>query len=257
MMDATRGFDFSNQVAWVTGAGRGIGRALALAFAQAGAAVLVNDIDPVTAAGTVGTITASGGDAFAAPGDVSRPADVAAMAAAALARWGRIDVLINNAGIEPVASILDMTEADWDRTLDTNLKGTFLCTQAAGRIMRGQGRGAIVNIASTAGKAQPLYLRSAYAASKAGQVGFTKEAAREFAAFGVRVNAVCPGVIVTPMTEHLRQNAQQMARWLQEIPAQRLGEVEDVVGLVLFLASDAASYIVGQAIHVDGGKMMG
>ncbi len=249
--------DFSGQVAWVTGAGRGIGRAIALAFAQAGAAVLANDIDPVTAADTVTAIGAAGGNALAAPGDVSQRAAVAAMAAAALARWGRLDVLVNNAGIEPVASILEMTETDWDRTLATNLKGTFLCTQAAGRIMRAQGRGAIVNIASTAGKVQPLYLRSAYAASKAGQVGFTKEAAREFAAFGVRVNAVCPGVVVTPMTEHLRQNAQQMARWMQEIPVQRLGEVKDVVGLVLFLASDAASYIVGQAIHVDGGKMMG
>lgn len=248
--------DFSNQVVWVTGAGRGIGRALALAFAQTGAAVLVNDIDPATATDTAAEIVAAGGDALAAAGDVSQPADVEAMAAAALARWGRIDILINNAGIEPVASILEMTEADWDRTLDTNLKGTFLCTQAAGRVMRTQGHGAIINIASTAGKAQPLYLRSAYAASKAGQVGFTKEAAREFAAFGVRVNAVCPGVVVTPMTEHLRQNASQMARWLQEIPAQRLGEVDDVIGLVLFLASDAASYIIGQAIHVDGGKLM-
>lgn len=250
-------FDFSNQVVWVTGAGRGIGCAIALAFARAGAAVLVNDIDPITAADTVAAIAAAGGDGLAAPGDVSQRSDVEAMAAAAVARWGHIDVLVNNAGIEPVASILEMTEADWDRTLDVNLKGTFLCTQAAGKIMRAQGHGAIVNIASTAGKAQPLYLRSAYAASKAGQVGFTKEAAREFAAFGVRVNAVCPGVVVTPMTEHLRQNAQQMARWMQEIPAQRLGEVQDVVSLVLFLASDAASYIVGQAIHVDGGKLMG
>lgn len=249
--------DFSKQVVWVTGAGRGIGQAIAMAFAQAGAAVLVNDIDAATATATAMAITDAGGDALAVRGDVGHKADVAVMVGAALARWNRIDVLVNNAGIEPVASILDMTEADWDRTLATNLKGTFLCTQAAGQVMRAQGRGAIVNIASTAGKAQPLYLRSAYAASKAGQVGFTKEAAREFAAFGVRVNAVCPGVVVTPMTEHLRQNVQQMARWMQEIPAQRLGEVDDVVGLVLFLASDAASYIVGQAIHVDGGKMMG
>ncbi len=255
-MDVPLPISFADRVVWVTGAGRGIGRAIALAFAQAGAAVLVNDIDPATAADTAATITAAGGAALAAPGDVSCPTDVQTMAAAALARWQRIDVLVNNAGIEPVASILEMTEAAWDRTLDTNLKGTFLCTQAAGQIMRSQGRGAIVNIASTAGKAQPLYLRSAYAASKAGQVGFTKEAARELAAYGVRVNAVCPGVVVTPMTEHLRHDAQQMARWMQEIPAQRLGEVTDVVHLVLFLASDAASYIVGQAIHVDGGKMM-
>jgi 3-oxoacyl-[acyl-carrier protein] reductase len=249
-------FDFTGQVALITGAGRGIGRGLALAFAAAGAAILVNDLDPRLAQAVAAEVQASGADALAVAADVRDQAAVEGLVAAAVVRWGRIDILVNNAGVEPVASILEMSEADWDAAVDTNLKGTFLCTQAVGRVMQAQGRGAIVNIASTAGKAQPLFLRAGYAASKAGQVGFTKEAAREFAAYGVRVNAVCPGVIVTPMTEHLRHNEQQMARWLSEIPARRLGEVADVAPLVLFLASDAAAYIIGQAIHVDGGKLM-
>ena len=218
-------FDFAGQVALITGAGRGIGRGLALAFAAAGAAILVNDLDPQLAQAVAAEVQVTGGDALAVAADVRHRVAVDALVAAAVARWGRIDILVNNAGVEPVASILEMSETDWDLALDTNLKGTFLCTQAVGRVMQAQGRGAIVNIASTAGKAQPLFLRAGYAASKAGQVGFTKEAAREFAAYGVRVNAVCPGVIVTPMTEHLRHNEQQMARWLTEIPARRLGAV--------------------------------
>jgi 3-oxoacyl-[acyl-carrier protein] reductase len=122
--------------------------------------------------------------------------------------------------------------------------------------MREQKSGVILNIASIAGKSQPLYLRSAYAASKAGQVGFTKEAARELAAYGIRVNAICPGVIITPMTAHWRQDEAQMRRWLAEIPLGRLGEAEEVAALCLWLASDAASYVTGVAWHVDGGKNM-
>ncbi len=249
-------FDFRGQVCLITGAGRGIGRGLALAFAAAGAAVAVNDLDAELAQAVTIELQTGGAAALTVVADVRDRAAVETMIQTVTARWGRLDILVNNAGVEPVASILTMSEADWDLALDTNLKGTFLCTQAAGRVMQAQGCGAIINIASTAGKAQPLWLRSGYAASKAGQVGFTKEAAREFAAYGVRVNAVCPGIIVTPMSEHLRHNQEQMARWMTEIPVKRLGEIDDVTPLVMFLASDAASYIVGQAIHVDGGKMM-
>jgi 3-oxoacyl-[acyl-carrier protein] reductase len=171
-------------------------------------------------------------------------------------QWGRLDILVNNAGIEPTASILEMAESDWDNTLAVNLKGTFLCSQAAGRIMQSQGGGVIVNIASIAGHTIPITLRSAYCASKAGMVGFTKECAREFAEYGIRVNTICPGVIITPMTEKLRHNEAMMAKWMQEIPQRRLGQADEVAELVLFLCSDSASYIAGQAIHVDGGKVM-
>ncbi len=249
-------YDYSGKVVCVTGAAQGIGLAIAQAFVHAGAAVCLDDIEADRVEKAALALAAAGADVMSFAGDVADAEAVAALFAAVDRRWGRVDVLVNNAGVEPVSSILDQPLATWQRTLDVNLTGTFLCTQQAARRMQVQGGGAIVNIASIAGKSQPLYLRSAYAASKAGQVGFTKEAARELAAYGIRVNAVCPGVIVTPMTEHLRENPQQMARWLAEIPQARLGEAGEVASLCLWLASDAASYVTGMAWHVDGGKNM-
>ncbi|RUA18424.1 MAG: hypothetical protein DSY55_00190 [Clostridia bacterium] len=249
-------YDYANTVVLVTGAGQGIGFAIARDFARSGAAVYLNDIVSERASRATARLLKSGYDVFAAPADVSDREQVTAMFRAIDERHGRLDVLVNNAGVEPVSSIFEHSLEDWQRTLDANLTAAFLCTQQAGLRMRKQARGVIINIASIAGKSQPLYLRSAYAASKAGMVGFTKEAAREFAAFGIRVNAVCPGVIVTPMTEHLRDNPEQMARWQAEIPLGRLGETQEVSGLCLWLASDAASYVTGVAWHVDGGKNM-
>lgn len=247
---------FAQQVVCITGAGHGIGLAIARAFGEAGARVCVNDIVAERAYGALATLQAAGIPAMAHVGDVGNEQDVRALFAAIDQQWGRVDILINNAGIEPVHSILDHPLCDWQRTLDTNLTGTFLCTQQAALRMKAQGQGVIINIASIAGKSQPLYLRSAYAASKAGQVGFTKEAARELAAYGIRVNAVCPGVIITPMTERLRNDAAQMQRWQAEIPLRRLGTADEVAALCLWLASDAASYVTGVAWHVDGGKNM-
>ncbi len=255
MMPAPR-YDFRDRVVCVTGAGQGIGLAIAQAFAHAGAAVCLNDIDADRVEGATAELASTGAAVFPFIADVADAEAVAALFAAIDRRWGRVDVLINNAGIEPVSSILDHSLATWQRVLDVNLTGSFLCTQQAARRMQSQDGGVILNIASIAGKSQPLYLRSAYAASKAGQVGFTKEAARELAVYGIRVNAVCPGVIVTPMTAHLRDNPDQMARWRAEIPQGRLGEADEVAALCLWLASDAASYVTGMAWHVDGGKNM-
>ena len=190
----------SRPVALVTGAGRGIGRAIALAFAAQGYAVGVNDIDAASAQAVAAEIVRQGNESLALAGDVSDPPTVARLVAETVATFGGLDALVNNAGIEPRASILAMDPAEWDEVQAVNLRGVFLGTQAAGRVMRATGHGSIVNISSIAGKATPLPMRSAYAASKAGVVGFTKEAAREFAAYGVRVNAVCPGVIATEMT---------------------------------------------------------
>lgn len=240
-------------VALVTGAGRGIGKAIAQGFSDSGARVAVNDIDPQTATLTAGTLH---GEANAYVADVCDSQAVQSMVDRVMADFGRLDFLVNNAGVEPSASILEMTDEQWHDAINTNLSAAFYTSRVAGRIMKEAGQGAIINIASIAGHNIPIALRSGYVASKAGMIGFTRECAREFAAYGIRVNAVCPGVIETEMTAHLRQNEAQMAKWLADIPQKRLGIPEDVVGLVLFLCSDAARYLTGQAINVDGGKVM-
>jgi 3-oxoacyl-[acyl-carrier protein] reductase len=245
--------NLKGKVALVTGAGRGIGKAIAQGFSDAAARVAVNDIDPPTAALTAGTLH---GEAKAYIADVSNSAAVQEMIEQVMKDFGRLDILVNNAGIEPRASILDMTDDEWLSAININLSAAFYTSRAAGRIMKVAGSGVIINMASIAGHNIPIALRSSYVASKAGLIGFTRECAREFAAYGIRVNAVCPGVIETEMTAHLRQNPEQMAKWLADIPQARLGIPEDVVGLVLFLCSDASRYLTGQAINVDGGKVM-
>lgn len=249
-------FDYTDKVVLVTGAGRGIGRTIAEAFAEQGAIVAANDITPVNLDETVERITTAGGRCKGYIFDVAKKIPVQVMTKDISDDWGRIDILINNAGVEPQTSILKTDEWDWRRTIDVNLTGPFFTMQSIGRGMREQGGGVIVNIASIAGRAHGLKDRSAYIASKMGLIGLTREAAREFAAYNIRVNAVCPGVIETEMTSALRKNEVMMRKWLQEIPQGRLGRTVDVVGLVLFLCSDTSVYITGQAINVDGGKVM-
>lgn len=248
--------EFQDKVVLITGAGRGIGRAIALGFASQGAIVAANDISPMGLDLTVNQIQEAGGRAKAYVFDVAKRMPVEAMINEILDDFARLDILINNAGVEPHASILDMDEWDWHRTLDVNLGGPFFAMQQAGRKMRESGGGVIVNVASIAGRAHGLRDRAAYVASKTGLIGLTHEAAREFAAYNIRVNAVCPGVIETEMTSALRKDEAMLRRWLEDIPQGRLGTPQDVVGLVLFLCSDAAAYLTGQAINVDGGKVM-
>ncbi len=248
--------NFDGKVVLITGAGRGIGREIAAAFAARGAKVAANDITPVNLDQTVEQISATGGMIKDFVTDISKKMPVQAMVSRLLDEWGQIDILINNAGVEPHAPLLDLDAWDWQRPIDVNLSGAFFTTQTVGRVMREQGGGAIVNIASIAGRAHGLKDRSAYVASKMGLIGLTREAARELAAYNIRVNAVCPGVIETEMTAELRQNEAMVARWLEDIPQNRLGLPRDVAGLVMFLCSDEASYITGQAINVDGGKVM-
>lgn len=248
--------EFTDKVVLVTGAGRGIGRSIALAFAAQGARVAANDITPINLDETVAQIRKAGGRVEDYVADVAKKMPVQNMIEGIVEAWDRIDILINNAGVEPHAPLLDLDEWDWRRTIDVNLTGPFLTMQSVGRVMRELGGGVIVNISSIAGRAYGLKDRSAYVASKTGLIGLTREAARELAAYNIRVNAVCPGVIETEMTARLRQDEAMMDRWLQDIPQGRLGLPEDVSGLVMFLCSDAARYINGQAINVDGGKVM-
>ncbi len=247
---------FENRVVLISGAGRGIGKAIAQAFAAEGAIVAANDITPVNLDPTVAEIQASGGRAKAYVFDIAKRMPCFAMVEQVLKDYGRIDILINNAAVEPHAPLLEMDEWDWQRTLDVNLSGAFYLTQACGRAMRNQAGGCIVNIASIAGRAFGLKNRAAYVASKMGLIGLTRAAALELAPYQIRVNAVCPGVIETEMTAALRADQAMMQSWLASIPQGRLGKPEDVVGLVLFLCSPSAAYLNGQAINVDGGKVM-
>jgi NAD(P)-dependent dehydrogenase (short-subunit alcohol dehydrogenase family) len=248
--------EFAGKIVLITGAGRGIGRGLAYAFAAQGACVAANDITPVNLDATVAHIRSLGGNARDYVFDIAKKMPVQALVEQVRSDWERIDILINNAGVEPHAPLLELDEWDWLRTLDVNLSGPFFLMQAVGRVMRDQGGGVMVNIASIAGRAHGLKDRAAYVASKMGLIGLTREAARELAAYQIRVNAVCPGVIETEMTAALRQNETMMRKWLEDIPQGRLGLAEDVAGVVLFLCSDAAAYLTGQAINVDGGKVM-
>lgn len=248
-----------DRVAIVTGAGQGLGEAIARVLAAAGACVAVNDINPDRAERVAREITGEGYQAIGVAADVSNKFQCVHLVETTRARWGQLDILVNNAGIEPVSPILQMDEWDWDRCLDVNLKGTFFMSQLCGRVMAEENRergGSIVNISSIAGVEIPLTHRAAYCASKAGIVGFARECAREFAEYGIRVNTLIPGVFATPMTEKARQNPKMMAKWKGEIPLERLGEPTEAAQVVLFLCSEASSYMTGSTITVDGGKVM-
>jgi 3-oxoacyl-[acyl-carrier protein] reductase len=240
------------KVAIVTGASRGIGRMTALALAAEGANVVVNYASSSSAAEQVmAEIVGMGSQAIALPADVSKGDQVEGLINAVMEKWGRIDVLVNNAGITRDTLLLRMKPEDWQAVIDLNLTGVFLCTRAVSKIMLKQRSGRIINVTSVAGQmGNPG--QANYSAAKAGVIGFTKTVAKELASRGITVNAVAPGFIATDMTADL--NAEGI---LQFIPLGRYGQPEEVAGMIRFLATDpAAAYITGQVMNVDGGMVM-
>jgi 3-oxoacyl-[acyl-carrier protein] reductase len=242
-----------NQIAVITGAGRGIGRAIALKFAVEGADIVAVDLKTDFVQETVEEVRKLGRKAWAVAANVSEAASVEAAVEQILKEAGRVDILVNNAGITKDGLLMRMSEADWDAVLDINLKGTFLFTKAFSRAFVKQRSGRIVNIASVIGLIGNAG-QCNYAASKAGVIGFTKSVARELASRGVTANAIAPGFIETKMTEALGPEAR--AALLKQIPLASLGQPGDVAEAALFFASPAARYITGQVLAVDGGMVM-
>ena len=243
----------ANQIAVVTGAGRGIGRAIALKFAAEGADVVCVSRTQENSEKVAAEVRALGRQAWAHAVDVSDSAAVAAAAGKILAEAGRVDILVNNAGVTRDGLLMRMSDADWDTVLDTNLKGAFLFTKAFTRAFLKQRSGRIINVASIIGLIGNAG-QANYAASKAGLIGFTQSVARELASRGITANALAPGFIETDMTAAL--SAEMKAELLKKIPLNTLGQAEDIAHAALFLASPAARYITGQVLAVDGGMVM-
>jgi 3-oxoacyl-[acyl-carrier protein] reductase len=241
------------KVAIVTGASRGIGRSIALALAAEGARIVAVDMAPEGVEALAAEIIGAGGEALAVQGNVTQTADAERMVDAAVEKFGRVDILVNNAGITRDGLLLRMKDEDWDAVLNVNLKGAFLCSRSASKVMAKQRYGRIINIASIVGQMGNAG-QANYCASKAGLMGLTKSNARELAKRNVTVNAVAPGFIATDMTEALPEKVRQ--ELAAQIPLERLGSADDIANAVVFLAAERSGYITGQVIGVNGGMYM-
>jgi 3-oxoacyl-[acyl-carrier protein] reductase len=237
--------DFSGKAVIVTGAGQGIGKAIAEALAKAGASVVINDLNPDRIETLVQSIQTKGGNAVGFQGDISNRYQTAALIERARDAFGKIDFMVNAAGVYKAESLLKVDEWDWRRQIEVNLTGTFFCTQLMSRVMVDEGGGVIINIASTAGHPNPIAQGIGYTSSKAAIIGLSKQAARELAPRNVRINSVCPAYIEEPDMPSYDTPANAM---------ERMGTAEEVASVVLFLCSDAARFITGQAVNVDGGE---
>ena len=244
------------RVVIVSGAAKGIGRSIAQAFGRAGARVAVVDLDAAGAEACAGALVAEGREALAIAADVTATEDVCRAVDAVVARWGRVDVLVNNAGgFSVIRRTEDIPDAEWEAVFRLNVTSVFLCTRAVLPLMRRQRAGAIVNLSSVVGRAGAVTVTSHYAAAKAAILGFTRQVAREVAPDGIRVNAVAPGTVATERFRALR-SAEETARLAATVPLARVAEPDEIADVVLFLASDAARYITGATVDVNGGLVM-
>lgn len=245
-------FSLVGRTALVTGAARGIGQSLATALAEAGADVAIVDVNAALAESTAKEIGQLGVNTLALSVDVTDVAQVKKMVTNVVSAWGRLDIAVHSAGIARRNPSEEIEEAEWDAILDVNLKGVFLCSQAAGRVMLAQKRGSIINVASMSGQIVNRPQRHAhYNASKAGVVQLTRTLAAEWAPQGVRLNTISPGHTVTPMTAHASE--EDRSTWIANTPMGRLGQPTDLQGAVVYLASDASSYVTGHDLVIDGG----
>jgi 3-oxoacyl-[acyl-carrier protein] reductase len=242
-----------DRIAVITGASRGIGRSIALALAAQGAAIVAVDMDQAATDAVVAELKAAGGKALGVVGNVTVPEDAERMINAAMEAFGRVDILVNNAGITRDGLLVRMKDEDWDAVLTVNLKGAFLCTRAASKVMTKQRYGRIINIASVVGQMGNAG-QANYCASKAGLIGLTKSNARELAKRSVTVNAVAPGFIATAMTDALSDKVR--TELTAQIPLERLGSAEDIANAVVFLAGESSGYITGHVLSVNGGMYM-
>lgn len=251
--------DLKGKVAIITGARRGMGKSHALKLAKAGAKVVVSDISQDECQLVVNEIQKAGGEGLAIKVDVTKKAEVDEMVKKTIEKFGKVDVLVNNAGIAPMVSFLEMKEEDWDRVLDINLKGYFLCAQAAVKEMVKQKSGTIVNIASIemgqVGFGAPY--NAHYCASKGGIAAMTQSLAVELAPYNIRVNAIAPGFIETPMLDVLKDLPDMKKALLARVPMGRMGRPEEISNLVLFLATEESSYMTGSIVVIDGGFLAG
>jgi NAD(P)-dependent dehydrogenase (short-subunit alcohol dehydrogenase family) len=251
----TESGDLSGKVAIVTGAGGGMGLAIARRLASGGARVIANDISLDSAEKTVDDLAKAGHEAVAVAGDVSAIGDVRRMVENTLERFGTIHVLVNNAGVLRPTRVIDIEEDEWDLIIRVNLKGTYLCSRAVLPAMQEQGFGRIVNMSSTAGRSTSTVGGAHYTASKAAVLGFTRHLAREVARDGITVNAVCPGLFDTEMVR-ATIGQEQMSAYAERFPVNRIGEPREVADVVAFLASDRTSYMTGASLDINGGALM-